>query len=162
MALGRSADAAMGLFTLLAVLLRTQAEIESGATHFEVQSVADIQHAVTNRFSFEAPRRKTPQQPIVRVDHRRLHDEQQPWIGPDSIQGQQQKKDRLKMKGKMLKDKDVAKIFGVKPQTVRVWRMRGVGPPYILAGDRTVRFDPVEVENYIKTRQRKSTKRKAK
>ena len=60
---------------------------------------------------------------------------------------------------KLLTEKDIAKIFKVKEQTVQMWRVRGTGPPYIVAGDRSIRFDPLEVESYIKSRQRKSTKK---
>lgn len=48
---------------------------------------------------------------------------------------------------------EVAAVLGVKPNTVRVWRMRGTGPPYQqLAGKGSQpTYDPDVVELFAKT-----------
>jgi|LGVF01.1.fsa_nt_gb excisionase family DNA binding protein len=51
---------------------------------------------------------------------------------------------------KLLKYRDVAEVLNVKPQTVRLWRAKGVGPPAIKVG-RSIRFDPLALERYLKT-----------
>lgn len=47
---------------------------------------------------------------------------------------------------------EVATTCGVKPVTVRYWRMRGTGPAYVMVSGRAC-YDLAEVEAYAKLRQ---------
>jgi len=51
-----------------------------------------------------------------------------------------------------LSNAQAALLLGISPQTLRVWRWRGVGPPYTRLGDTRrarVRFRKAEVENWL-------------
>lgn len=56
-----------------------------------------------------------------------------------------------------LTGREVAKILGVKPNTIRAWRCRGQGPPYEQpAGPGTqATYDPAVVEMYVRMQQGK-------
>ena len=58
----------------------------------------------------------------------------------------------------LMTEKEVAQLFQVKLNTVQVWRLRGVGPPFIKVSSGSVRYDPIAVENYLHSRQRQSTR----
>lgn len=51
---------------------------------------------------------------------------------------------------------EVAKKLKVQPHTVRVWRVRGVGPPYIKLG-RVVRYREEDVERWLAAHRRGDT-----
>lgn len=49
----------------------------------------------------------------------------------------------------LLKSDDVAKLLGVGPQCLRVWRMRGRGPRYVQASRAFVRYRPCDVRAWM-------------
>lgn len=50
-------------------------------------------------------------------------------------------------------EKQLAEKLSVAPQTPRVWRLRGGGPPFVKIG-RRVRYRPEDVEKFIADRPR--------
>lgn len=57
---------------------------------------------------------------------------------------------------KLLNEKEVEKIFGIKRSCLQKWRCLGGGPNYIKIG-RSVRYRPSDIENFIHEHQRIST-----
>ena len=57
---------------------------------------------------------------------------------------------------RLLTDQELAGWLNIKPQTLRSWRVKGIGPPYILVGS-AVRYSPSRARKYIKARTRRST-----
>lgn len=58
----------------------------------------------------------------------------------------------MEVKEKLLKESVVAEILGVSMPTLRSWRCRGLGPPYIKlgAGSKSpVRYSASDIEKYI-------------
>lgn len=51
-----------------------------------------------------------------------------------------------------LKDIGIGTMLNVSPQTLRIWRMKGQGPPWYKFG-KAVRYDQAEVEAWAKKQQ---------
>ena len=49
---------------------------------------------------------------------------------------------------RLLTETEAAEMTDVRPQTMAVWRSKGVGPPYVKVG-RNVRYRPRDIEEYI-------------
>lgn len=49
----------------------------------------------------------------------------------------------------LLTDSEVAEILHLSPQTLRMQRCRNIGIPFIRFGNKTVRYDPKDVMEYI-------------
>ena len=56
----------------------------------------------------------------------------------------------------MLKPADAAERLSVSPLTLQKWRVTGGGPRYVKVG-RGVRYDPVDLANWIEARKVNST-----
>jgi DNA-binding transcriptional MerR regulator len=54
---------------------------------------------------------------------------------------------------------EAARILGMKPQTLRLWRLRGTGPRYVRFGGPTGRaaYSVEELEAFVTERMRRST-----
>ena len=53
----------------------------------------------------------------------------------------------------LLNDYQTALRLGVSPATLRSWRCRGIGPPYIKLGFGTqspVRYNPIDLDEYMR------------
>ena len=59
---------------------------------------------------------------------------------------------------KLLTTKEVAESFGIAPNTMEIWRIRGEGPRFVKCG-RYVRYRRNDVEDYIESRTVSSTTR---
>jgi predicted site-specific integrase-resolvase len=57
----------------------------------------------------------------------------------------------------LLNEKELARLLGVKEQTLQVWRTKGAGPPYIKVGH-TVRYNLARVEEFLQGGERRSTR----
>jgi predicted DNA-binding transcriptional regulator AlpA len=51
---------------------------------------------------------------------------------------------------KLLTEKEVAEILGVRVGTMQQWRFHKRGPKYYTIGSRTIRYRPADIEAYIK------------
>jgi hypothetical protein len=52
----------------------------------------------------------------------------------------------------LLTERQAADRLGLKVTTLRAWRHRGVGPPFVRLG-RAIRYRPNDIENHLGTRQ---------
>jgi len=50
----------------------------------------------------------------------------------------------------LLDEKETAEFFGLRPQTLALWRHKGIGPAYIKLGS-SVRYDFKELKAYLHT-----------
>lgn len=57
---------------------------------------------------------------------------------------------------RLLDDRDLEELTGIKRQTWAVWRMRGVGPVFLKIG-RRCRYRPSDVEAFLAAREHTST-----
>ena len=53
-------------------------------------------------------------------------------------------------------DEEVAARLGIAPQTLAVWRLKGIGPPFIKM-NRAVRYRPEDIEAFISGNQQRNT-----
>ena len=53
------------------------------------------------------------------------------------------------MNGALLTTKDVSEMLSVHPITLRVWRCRKVGPPWIVIGTRNIRYSPEDLDDWL-------------
>jgi len=58
-----------------------------------------------------------------------------------------------------LNTRQAAKLVGLAPNTLEIWRLRGCGPKYIKFG-RAVRYRLTDLETYIQEQTRQSTSEK--
>lgn len=56
--------------------------------------------------------------------------------------------DFLKNRKKMLREEEVAELYGYSVKTLQGWRHKHIGPNYSKVG-RSVRYDPKVVEEYF-------------
>jgi predicted DNA-binding transcriptional regulator AlpA len=54
---------------------------------------------------------------------------------------------------RLLKSKELAEVFGLEDNTLRIWRARGEGPPYYKVGS-SVRYDQEKVREWLEDRER--------
>ena len=55
----------------------------------------------------------------------------------------------------LLNDNKTASRLGISPATLRSWRCRGIGPPYIKLGSSTnasVRYNPIDLDEFLRQR----------
>lgn len=67
------------------------------------------------------------------------------------------------MKMQMLSSREAAAMISVQPQTLRLYRHKGIGPKYIRLGGPHGRviYDPVDLETWLKERRYSSTSEEA-
>lgn len=61
---------------------------------------------------------------------------------------------------RLLTDKEVAAWLNIKPQTLRAWRLKGVGIPFVRIGS-LIRYEPDDVLAYLRDRKVSSTTQEA-
>jgi predicted DNA-binding transcriptional regulator AlpA len=54
---------------------------------------------------------------------------------------------------RLLKSKELADVFGLTDNTLRIWRMTGDGPPHYKIG-KSVRYDEQKVREWLEVRNR--------
>jgi len=54
---------------------------------------------------------------------------------------------------RLLKSAELAKVFGLTDNTLRIWRMNGDGPPFYKVG-KSVRYDQERVRKWLEERER--------
>jgi predicted DNA-binding transcriptional regulator AlpA len=57
----------------------------------------------------------------------------------------------------LLREKEVAEILGLSSATLRNWRTRGDGPPFVRLSRRAIRYEPVALREWVAQRTRRST-----
>jgi predicted DNA-binding transcriptional regulator AlpA len=57
----------------------------------------------------------------------------------------------------LLTEKDVAATLGLKPATLRNWRVRGEGPRFVRLSRRAIRYRRADVDEWVASRARRST-----
>jgi predicted DNA-binding transcriptional regulator AlpA len=57
----------------------------------------------------------------------------------------------------LLREKEVAGILGLSSATLRNWRTRGDGPPFVRLSGRAIRYEPVALREWVTQRRRRST-----
>jgi predicted DNA-binding transcriptional regulator AlpA len=57
----------------------------------------------------------------------------------------------------LLDTEEAAKVLGIAPGSLRQWRKRGIGPRHVKVG-RFVRYRPAEIERWLESRTRTSTR----
>lgn len=51
---------------------------------------------------------------------------------------------------KLLKTEEAAQVLGVSKRALENWRAEGLGPPYVVIGKHSVRYDPEDIKAYTK------------
>jgi predicted DNA-binding transcriptional regulator AlpA len=54
---------------------------------------------------------------------------------------------------RLLKSKELAEVFGLTDNALRMWRSQGTGPPYFKIGHR-VRYSEVRVREWLEDREK--------
>lgn len=54
---------------------------------------------------------------------------------------------------RLLKSRELAELFGLEDNTLRIWRMRGEGPPFYKIG-KSVRYDEERVREFLADREK--------
>jgi predicted DNA-binding transcriptional regulator AlpA len=54
---------------------------------------------------------------------------------------------------RLLKSAELAKVFGLTDNTLRIWRMNGEGPPHYKIG-KSIRYDEQKVREWLQDRNR--------
>jgi len=54
---------------------------------------------------------------------------------------------------RLLKSKELAEVFGLTDNTLRIWRMNGGGPPFYRLG-KSVRYDQERVRSWLEEREK--------
>jgi predicted DNA-binding transcriptional regulator AlpA len=57
----------------------------------------------------------------------------------------------------LLREKEVADLLGLSSATLRNWRTRGDGPPFVRLSGRAIRYQPVALREWVAQRTRRST-----
>ena len=57
---------------------------------------------------------------------------------------------------RLLTSKELSEIFGLHDTTLRLWRLRGEGPPFYKVGGKAVRYDEQKVREWLSDRERES------
>lgn len=55
---------------------------------------------------------------------------------------------------RLLRSKELAEVFGLTDNTLRIWRLQGEGPPYFKVGAKAVRYDQDKVREWLEERER--------
>ena len=58
-----------------------------------------------------------------------------------------------------LNEEEAARVIGVAPKTMRNWRVKGIGPPFVATGPKLVRYRPEDLRAYQEANLRRSTSR---
>jgi predicted DNA-binding transcriptional regulator AlpA len=56
---------------------------------------------------------------------------------------------------RLLKSRELAEVFGLTDNTLRIWRMNADGPPFYKLG-KAVRYDERKVREWLKEREREA------
>jgi hypothetical protein len=56
-----------------------------------------------------------------------------------------------------LTEKEAARAIGVAPKTMRNWRVKGIGPPFVVTGPKLIRYRPPDLRAYQEANLRRST-----
>ena len=57
----------------------------------------------------------------------------------------------------LLTEKDVAAMLSLEPATLRNWRVKGEGPPFVRLSRRAIRYSRADVSEWLASRTRRST-----
>ena len=66
-------------------------------------------------------------------------------------------KTQHKANGLLISEKQAAKYLSLSPRTLRNWRVRGGGPPFVRISARCIRYRPEDLEAWADGKLRKST-----
>ena len=58
-----------------------------------------------------------------------------------------------------LTEEEAARVIGVAPKTMRNWRVKGIGPPFVVTGPKLIRYRPPDLRAYQEANLRRSTSR---
>jgi hypothetical protein len=58
-----------------------------------------------------------------------------------------------------LTEEEAARVIGVAPKTMRNWRVKGIGPPFVVTGPKLIRYRPPDLRAYQEANLRRSTRR---
>lgn len=58
-----------------------------------------------------------------------------------------------------LTEEQAARVIGVAVKTMRNWRVKGIGPPWVAVGPKLVRYRPQDLRAYQEANLRRSTSR---
>ena len=58
-----------------------------------------------------------------------------------------------------LKEEEAAEVLGLAVKTLRNWRGKGIGPPWVAVGPKLVRYRPQDLRAYQEANLRRSTSR---
>lgn len=53
------------------------------------------------------------------------------------------------MGARLITEMELSKMLNVKPATIRQWRARGTGPPYLRINSRLIRYDRQVIEAWL-------------
>jgi hypothetical protein len=56
-----------------------------------------------------------------------------------------------------LNEEEAARVIGVAVKTMRNWRLKGIGPPFVATGPKLVRYRPRDLRAYQEANLRQST-----
>jgi hypothetical protein len=59
----------------------------------------------------------------------------------------------------VLNEEEAARAIGVAVKTMRNWRVKGIGPPFVATGPKLVRYRPCDLRTYQEANLRRSTSR---
>ena len=54
---------------------------------------------------------------------------------------------------RLLRSKELAEVFGLEDNTLRIWRAKGEGPPFYKIG-KSVRYDQDKVREFLQEREK--------
>jgi predicted DNA-binding transcriptional regulator AlpA len=55
---------------------------------------------------------------------------------------------------RLLKSREMAEVFGLTDNTLRIWRMNGTGPPFYRVGGKAVRYSEEKVREWLEEREK--------
>ena len=63
----------------------------------------------------------------------------------------------MRAQQRLLKDTEAADVMSLSVKTLRNWRWRGEGPPFVVVGRRSVRYRQDDIDAYLAAGSRRST-----
>lgn len=49
----------------------------------------------------------------------------------------------------LLTARECAAFLGITPNTLKIWRKKGIGPAYLKINDKNLRYDPREIDQWL-------------